>query len=599
MFVSMYAPHSIESIAESKLEQSSFQKGPQFTTRVGLWETSLNDLMFQKGRLQGLIDQVTLFYSWPKIKDRTIDSAVITGASFSIQLNEKALFSQISPWTILSLEKHLSALPSHNIFIEDSTLELWKNRNFIVLNLKGWATQNQQGLYHWTLSATDKGNKLQFSGDVDPHLGLKNFTTVIEADQLATALAIINPHIFPLNTDNASIHGKRTRIESFTQIDQGLPQDWVLLTKARAPMIQTPTLSIYSPKVTSITKGNGDFWLQSWSLARKVILKQGSSITTLDRLRLHQKQEGTILAQLESLLWEPAFTNLKSTTILKGPMLFHADRTKETSDELPSTLSLKEATLTIAPFNVSLNNITSKLSLKNPHSLQSNNLQHIEASSGTFGFLPLQTTHLELDLKTPNKTRLTRAIANALGGKLYFKGIIKTEDSLGFALAIKAEGIQMDEVAQLFPELNGLFTGTLDGEIVIRLKDDTLYFEPTQLTLTPDKQAHINYTDPGWLTRQIPEDHQDFNSFKLAEKAFEDLNVHALTLNLFQDEDYPIKAVIEGSFGSEGQEEALPLAIELNLSAPWATLNNWAEQQGLYIEFKTQGTEGIQEESKA
>lgn len=585
MFMSMYAPHSIESIAQDKLQKASFHKTANFSTRIGLWETAFNNLAFQKGQLQGLIDEVTLYYSWPKIQDRSVDSALIKGASFSVHLNENPLFNHLSSWSILTLEKHLDALPTHTIFLEDSTLELWKNKDFIILNLKGSVTQSQQGTYNWTLSAVNPSNKLQFSGKIDPLEGLQSMTTVMDTGRLSTALAILNPQTFPLNPGSYSIQGKRTRIESFVQVSAGIPQDWILLTKTRAPAMQMQGLYIYTPKLTSITKGSGEHWSQTWSLARKVVLKQQAATLTLDRLRLHQKQEGITLAQLEGLEWEPNFKNIITQATLQGPIIFEAKSFPEAAGTFPGEVLLKEASFSIKPFNVSLNNIKTKLSLLKPYSLESESLAHIEASSGTIGIFPLKTTHMELDFKSPNKTKITRATAQALGGKIYFKGLIKTQDSLGFALAMKVEGIQMDELAQLFPQLNGLFVGTLEGELTVHFKDNTLYFEPTTLTLKPSEEAHISYTEPGWLTRQVPQDHDHYQNYVLAERAFEDLKLQSLTLALFQDEDYPIKASIEGTFSSE-DETIIPLAIELNLSTPWYTLNEWAQEQGLQIEFK-------------
>lgn len=251
-------------------------------------------------------------------------------------------------------------------------------------------------------------------------------------------------------------------------------------------------------------------------------------------------------------------------------------------DALEATLRLSQGDLTWSEAAGSMTGLRGTVRMSSILPPVTAGSQMLEFDSMQQGDFSMDTGRVRLsyqgtaDVASPLKLEFN---ANALGGRvrLLVEGQLSSPLSLG--LRMQMEGVELAQLAALFPQFEGEITGKASGEMAFRLEDKRLVLLPGGLRLTPETTGRFKYTRQGWLTQDAdlnPEVfvkdreivdimHDPKGASVITELAMRDLAMSEFTLRLLDEKsgDVRVKAQIKGSSLVKGIEVPVVLDVPI------------------------------------
>lgn len=189
----------------------------------------------------------------------------------------------------------------------------------------------------------------------------------------------------------------------------------------------------------------------------------------------------------------------------------------------------------------------------------------------TLEYLPAASSqpaalHLELEAET-------------FGGTL----MALVQATLGATPSVAAElvldNVQLEQLAELFPEFNGSIQGRVSGRLPIRIEGPRIFLQPGYLEMAPGQTGHFRYEQPGWLTQDPGLDPVQYAQSRdlvtllqepdgaaiLTELAMRDLRMTAFRLDLLKPGagDRKVLIQIEGDGRAKGVK--VPVVQEIRV----------------------------------
>jgi hypothetical protein len=113
----------------------------------------------------------------------------------------------------------------------------------------------------------------------------------------------------------------------------------------------------------------------------------------------------------------------------------------------------------------------------------------------------------ERDDRSPLELDLTAA---ALGGKIRVVVEGSIVPALSLAVRIYLEGVELEQIAALFPQFDGRIQGLASGELALRIEEGRIVLQPGGLQLVPHSTGRFAYLRQGWLTQNPDLDPEAF-----------------------------------------------------------------------------------------
>ncbi len=137
----------------------------------------------------------------------------------------------------------------------------------------------------------------------------------------------------------------------------------------------------------------------------------------------------------------------------------------------------------------------------------------------------------------PDGAVLVREVqAKALDGAVTMEALSYHPGHPDFESVIVFHGIELERLAELYPNFQGRVGGRVDGQVHLRFKDSILSLPQGRLLLDPMAPAYLRLDAKEALGAQLSELADDPDALQIVEMALKDLVVHELEMGFFDPE---------------------------------------------------------------
>lgn len=189
-------------------------------------------------------------------------------------------------------------------------------------------------------------------------------------------------------------------------------------------------------------------------------------------------------------------------------------------------------------------------------------------SSVELAGVPLSSLHVGLHSSGESEVFVDRFDVNVFSGKVIAKEFTFRFEDLGTdQIDIDIESWDLEELAESIPQFEGELSGRVSGQVALAVEQSSIQLSGGKLSLDSGVDAHLAYALNGLLTQGVPKGSQAFESYQMAERAFEDLKLERLELNFFPESDQtkPIKLTLYGE--SDQDRLIVPVNYTLNVNS--------------------------------
>lgn len=228
--------------------------------------------------------------------------------------------------------------------------------------------------------------------------------------------------------------------------------------------------------------------------------EQGSVTGDLD-------MEASISEDLKHLAWR---TSLGNAEISHSAATFIADRLSLTIegamlDALSASIELNNGQVTWAEGAGTLNQLEGKIavdSLKPLHLSEPQVMTFTELRQGEVAISDgaLTFTYQPGGDGEPNAIKASLG-GDFAGGSLFGEVTTVLSESLNAETKLVLEDLELETLADYFPEFDGKIQGRVSGELPLRLEGKRLIIQPGFLEMKPGETGTFKYTRVGWLTQ--------------------------------------------------------------------------------------------------
>jgi hypothetical protein len=191
------------------------------------------------------------------------------------------------------------------------------------------------------------------------------------------------------------------------------------------------------------------------------------------------------------------------------------------------------------------------------------------------GQLALREMAYEFALKGTDRIAITKATFKALGGSVAaepFEYVVSKGD---LEAVVLVDGIDVEQVMALTPDLPAKATGRVNGRIPLRIDESGLQFGTGWLQLKPGVPAEVQFNAAGMLTNGVAASNPSYAVLKKVESGLLKLRISALRLDI-RPPNAPEGRSAQLHIAGEpvDPEVKAPVILDLNVNGPLEKLIN-------------------------
>lgn len=191
------------------------------------------------------------------------------------------------------------------------------------------------------------------------------------------------------------------------------------------------------------------------------------------------------------------------------------------------------------------------------------------------GQLQLQNLDFEFHFESSNEVAITKATFQALGGHVSAEPFRYRFDRPELDAVVAVEGISVEEVMALTPDLPAKATGRVNGRFPLRLNADGLALGTGWMQLAPGAYAEIQFNAEGLLTGGASPSSPSYTVLKKVESGLLKLKVKELRLDI-RPPNAPEGRSAQLHVAGEPVDPQVkaPVVLDLNVNGPLEKLLN-------------------------
>ena len=191
------------------------------------------------------------------------------------------------------------------------------------------------------------------------------------------------------------------------------------------------------------------------------------------------------------------------------------------------------------------------------------------------GQLALRDMHLELQFEGPNQVYITQATLLALGGTVASEPFRYRFDRQELDAVVVVEGINVEDIMALTPDLPAKATGQVNGRFPIQIDASGLKFGTGWLQLKPGAYAQIQFNAEGLLTGGVSPANPSYAVLKKVESGLLKLKVSELRLDIRPPNAPENRSATLHVAGEPVDPQVkAPVILDLNVNGPLEKLIN-------------------------
>jgi hypothetical protein len=191
------------------------------------------------------------------------------------------------------------------------------------------------------------------------------------------------------------------------------------------------------------------------------------------------------------------------------------------------------------------------------------------------GQLALRDLHFELQFENPKQLYITKATLQTLGGTVAAEPFRYRLDRPELDAVVVAEGINVEDVMALTPDLPAKASGRVNGRLPLRIDAEGLKFGTGWMQLKPGAYAEIQFAAAGLLTSGVSPADPRYAVMKKVESGLLKLKVSELRLDI-RPPDAPENRSAQLHIAAAPVDPQLtaPVILDLNVNGPLEKLIN-------------------------
>lgn len=173
-----------------------------------------------------------------------------------------------------------------------------------------------------------------------------------------------------------------------------------------------------------------------------------------------------------------------------------------------------------------------------------------------------------LALKNPASLRVDGFVAELLGGRLKADSFVCNPlTASSEEIRLYLEQIDLEALSKVIPQFDGEISGVVSGDFLLQWIDRSLRVNDGFLELDKSIPAHLSYSTGGLLTAGLAPDSAAYQQYRMAELALEDLTLQRFRIDLFPggNDAPPILVKFYGESNQSGT--IVPVDYTLNVNA--------------------------------
>lgn len=183
---------------------------------------------------------------------------------------------------------------------------------------------------------------------------------------------------------------------------------------------------------------------------------------------------------------------------------------------------------------------------------------------------------VELQVVGPEEVRVELAVVHWAGGRLSTGGFAINPAAPDVAIRLHADGIRLERLLELVPDLQAEGEGTIDGQLGLRIRGETVRLEPGQLSLRPGAAARLHLPSRAWFTEDMSRRDPSYENLRMVERALQDLSLSRFRLDFLPAEEGEPELRLEISGQPASRDlPAAPINLTVNVHGPIQDIGNW------------------------
>ncbi|MFK7909331.1 MAG: YdbH domain-containing protein [Akkermansiaceae bacterium] len=177
-----------------------------------------------------------------------------------------------------------------------------------------------------------------------------------------------------------------------------------------------------------------------------------------------------------------------------------------------------------------------------------------------------EMTNLRLDYKMmpTGEVPLRNVALNALGGVVWLDPFVLPEGDDNYQFKVRMKGLDLSQLAKLFPDFNGSITGKIDG--LLPMQQINGDFRPVRggMYLTPRSRAKLRYDAGDKFSGGLNPKTEEYKKMKMVEDSLKNLELRVLSIRMFDPRDRDKAIVLKLRGQAPSVPGSPPIILNIN-----------------------------------
>lgn len=196
--------------------------------------------------------------------------------------------------------------------------------------------------------------------------------------------------------------------------------------------------------------------------------------------------------------------------------------------------------------------------------------------SGRYDIIPIGVGRIEFQMDA-EKISITSALIDVFGGELQVPSLVMSTQSPEFSVQARLEGVAVEQVIFLLPQILSEARGKLDGHVALRRTSRGIQIGDGRLQLREGETADLRLAvKPGWLTTSLPPVIvKNFPAFQKMERGEVPIRARVLDVTFTpMGDDAGRTARVHVAGGPSDPQMTAPIDTTVNVYGPLEALVN-------------------------
>jgi len=224
--------------------------------------------------------------------------------------------------------------------------------------------------------------------------------------------------------------------------------------------------------------------------------------------------------------------------------------------------SIAGGTLTMEDDGLALEGLSGDIRLSSLKEIRTEGFHRVTAKK--IKAFDAEMTNLRLDYQLlANGDIVVQNVAlSALGGIVKVDSVVMPGGDANYQLQLRMQGLDLAQIAKLFPDFDGSITGKIDGLLPLQNIDGE--FRPVRgdMYLTPSSRAKLRYDVGNKFSAGMNPKTEEYKSMKMVEDSLKNLELKVLDIRLFDPMDENKAMVLK----LRGQAPSVPGSPPIHLN---------------------------------